>query len=86
MQKITLCIWCDMNAKVMMDYYKNIFKNSEIVEFNGVMGVMQIEGQNFQFLNGGPMYKFTEALSLSVSTNGQDETDYYWNALTKDGG
>jgi len=101
MQKITPFLWFDSQAEEAVDFYTSIFKNSKIglisrytkstEEVSGkpagsVMTVaFQLEGQNFVAINGGPEFKFTEAVSFVVSCETQEEIDYYWNKL-KEGG
>lgn len=91
MQKITTFLWFDGQAEEAMNYYVSIFKKSKILSINrhGDMvfgGSFEIEGQQFHTLNGGPMFKFNEAISLFVSCETQEEVDYYWDKLTADGG
>jgi predicted 3-demethylubiquinone-9 3-methyltransferase (glyoxalase superfamily) len=97
-QKIKPFLWFDHQAEEAANFYCSIFKNSEILKVErlpeGVPGpagsVMvvnfRLEGQQFIALNGGPMFKFTEAISFSIATETQEETDYYWNKLTSGGG
>lgn len=97
MQKIAPFLWFDNQAEEAANFYVSIFENSKIVSISrygdagpgpkgSVMTVsFQLAGQNFIALNGGPHYKFTEAISLSVSCESQDEVDRYWNALTEGG-
>ncbi len=102
MQKITPFLWFDDNAQEAVKFYTSIFKNSKIGKIarydeagekaagrpaGSVMTVeFQLEGQDFIALNGGPHFKFTEAISFVVSCKTQAEVDYYWNKLTADGG
>jgi predicted 3-demethylubiquinone-9 3-methyltransferase (glyoxalase superfamily) len=97
-QPITPCLWFDNKAEEAVNFYVSIFKNSKITEvlratMEGpapdapVMFIeFQINGQPFQALNGGPEFKFNEAISLSIECADQEEVDYYWDNLTKDGG
>ena len=91
-QKITPFLWFDDNAEEAMNFYTSIFKNSEIVSTsqgpNGKImgGTFQIDGQNFHVLNGGPLFKFNESISLFVNCNTQEEIDELWKKLTADGG
>jgi predicted 3-demethylubiquinone-9 3-methyltransferase (glyoxalase superfamily) len=95
-QKITTFLWFDNNAEEAMNFYVSIFKNSKILEvsrFSGpgpngtvTVGVFQLEGQQFMALNGGPHFKFTEAISLYVNCETQEEVDDLWNKLTAGGG
>jgi len=98
MQKITTFLWFDNNAEEAMNFYISIFKDSKILSVtrNGeggpgpkgsvLVGTFQLEGQEFMVLNGGPMFKFTEAISLYVSCETQQEVDDLWTKLTAGGG
>lgn len=98
MQKITNCLWFDTQAEEAVRFYTSIFKNSKILETaryteagpgqpGSVMTIrFQIEGQEFLALNGGPDFKFNEAVSFIVNCQDQAEVDYYWSKLTADGG
>ncbi|MGI8735420.1 MAG: VOC family protein [Pyrinomonadaceae bacterium] len=101
MQKITPFLWYDNNAEEAANYYVSVFKNSGIngitrYEEEGskaagrpagtVMTVeFQIEGQEFLALNGGPHFKFTEAVSFVVNCESQEEVDYFWEKLSESG-
>jgi predicted 3-demethylubiquinone-9 3-methyltransferase (glyoxalase superfamily) len=97
-QKITTFLWFDNNAEEAMDFYVSIFKDSKILEVSRygeagpgpkgqvMAGTFQLEGQQFMALNGGPHFKFTEAISLLVSCETQEEVDALWNKLTAGGG
>lgn len=101
MQKINPCLWFDHNAEEAVNYYLSIFKNSKIVgvsrygkaghEIHGrsagsVMTVaFELDGQRFIALNGGPYFKFNEAVSLQVNCETQEEADYYWERLSQGG-
>lgn len=97
-QKIKTFLWFDNNAEEAMNFYVSIFKNSKIVGISrygdagpGPKGsvmtaTFQLEGQEFIALNGGPLFKFTEAISLSVSCETQEEVDDLWKKLTAGGG
>ncbi len=100
-KQITPNFWFDTNAEEAVAFYTNIFKDSEIgrktyfgeegFEHHGMKAgtVMTIEftlnGQPFLALNGGPIFKFSEAVSFVIPCNNQDELDYYWNKLKEDG-
>ena len=96
-QKIIPFLWFDNQAEEAVNFYMDIFKNSKIKNIvrygeagpgpNGsVMTVsFELEGQDFTALNGGPQFKFTEAISFYVNCISQDEVDYYWEKLTEDG-
>lgn len=101
LQKITPCLWFDTEAEEAANFYVSIFKNSRIVrvlrygeaghEIHGmpagsVMTVeFELDDQRFTALNGGPHFKFNEALSLEVSCATQDEIDFFWSRLTEGG-
>lgn len=80
------CLWFDGKAKEAASYYCSIFKNSKIVSENPMVVIFELDGKKFMGLNGGPMFKFTEAVSFVVSCKDQEEIDYYWNSLTANGG
>ena len=98
MQKITPCLWFDGNAEEAVKFYTSVFRNSKVVSVTrcgeagpwpeGTVLVMyfQLEGQDFIALNGGPQFKFNEAISLSVDCETQQEVDELWTKLTADGG
>ncbi|KTC75940.1 DNA binding protein [Legionella birminghamensis] len=101
MQKIVPCLWFDKNAEEAVNFYLQIFRGSKIVQVShyGEVGqeqhgmpagtVMTIEfelnGQRFTALNGGPIFKFNEAVSLQIYCKTQEEIDYYWQHLGEDG-
>jgi len=97
-QKITTFLWFDNNAEEAANFYVSVFKNSRILETShytkvgpgpkgSVMTIsFELDGQQFTALNGGPQFKFTEAISLVVNCQSQEEVDYYWNKLSGDGG
>lgn len=92
MQKITPFLWFDGNAEQAMKFYVSVFKNSRIVSTMAgpdgkvMTGTFELEGQRFMALNGGPMFKFTEAISLFVNCETQAEVDELWSKLTAGGG
>lgn len=93
MQKITPFLWFNDNAEAAMNFYISIFKNSKILhvmrqgEGEPLMtATFQLEGQEFMALNGGPHFKFNEAISLFVSCDLQTEVDTLWAKLTANGG
>ncbi len=69
-----------------MNLYVSIFKEANVLSVSPMLVRFSLNGQEFSALNGGPMFKFTEAISLMVSCEDQEEVDYYWNALLADGG
>ncbi|MEX0936884.1 MAG: VOC family protein [Pirellulales bacterium] len=99
--RIAPCLWFDDQAEEAAEYYTSIFKDSEITaisrygeagrEFHGkepgsvVTVAFKLEGQPFTALNGGPLFKFNEAVSLQVNCETQDEVDYYWEKLSAGG-
>lgn len=101
MQKISPCLWFDRNAEEAVRFYASVFKDSKIGKISryGEAGhevhgqpagtVMTIEfeinGQSFTALNGGPVFKFNEAISFQVNCASQDEIDYYWERLSEGG-
>ena len=97
MQRISPCLWFDTQAEEAAEFYAGIFKNSKIksVTHYGEAGPMpagtvmvvtfELDGVEVIALNGGPIYKFSEAVSLSISCRTQAEVDHYWSALTKGG-
>ncbi len=84
MQKITPFLWFDKEAQEAAKFYTSIFKNSKITESNPMMASFELDGQTFIGLNGGPEYKFTEAVSFFVNCETQEEVDYYWEKLSAD--
>jgi predicted 3-demethylubiquinone-9 3-methyltransferase (glyoxalase superfamily) len=100
-QKITPCLWFDTEAEEAANAYVAIFKNSRILKIShygkegheihgmkagSVMTVeFEITGQRFVALNGGPHFKFNEAVSFQVHCDTQEEIDYYWDKLTAHG-
>jgi predicted 3-demethylubiquinone-9 3-methyltransferase (glyoxalase superfamily) len=101
MQKITPFLWFDDQAEEAAKFYVSIFKNSKIVSVNrydeegakaagrpkgSVMTVaFELDGQEFTALNGGPIFKFTEAISFVVHCETQNEVDHFWQKLTAGG-
>jgi predicted 3-demethylubiquinone-9 3-methyltransferase (glyoxalase superfamily) len=96
-QKITPFLWFDGNAEEAARFYVSVFKNSKIVTTvrygdagpgpkGSVMTVVfSLDGQEFIGLNGGPHFKFTEAVSFSIDCKTQEEVDYYWDRLSAGG-
>jgi predicted 3-demethylubiquinone-9 3-methyltransferase (glyoxalase superfamily) len=95
--KITPCLWFNFNAEEAVNYYLSIFKNGKILEVSHygdavpehkgkvLTLLFEIEGQRFQALNAGPQFPFTEAISLSVDCETQEEVDVLWSKLSADG-
>lgn len=86
MQKITTFLWYDGQAEEAAKFYVSLFKNSKIITSNPMMVIFELEGQQFYALNGGPQFKFTEAISLFVTCENQEEIDYFWSKFTANGG
>ncbi|MEJ0060340.1 MAG: VOC family protein [Terricaulis sp.] len=91
MSKITPCLWFDDRIEEAVNFYVSVFGDGKILSMsrNGdkvFTAMFEIEGQRFQALNGGPQFKFNEAVSFSVRCETQAEVDYYWDKLTADGG
>ena len=97
-QKITPYLWVEKDAKAVADYYLSIFKDGKLKDFQkfnskesgndaGIeTAVIEIAGMEFSILAAGPLFRFNEAVSFVINTKDQAETDYYWEALTKNGG
>ena len=101
-QKITPCLWVEKDAKIVAEYYLSIFKDGKLKDYQlfenmpGADGsgndgrfdtaLIELAGIEFSILAAGPMFKFNEALSLVINCKDQNEVDYYWDALTANGG
>ena len=101
MNKIAPCLWFDNNAEEAARFYTSIFKNSKVKQISrygdaaaraagrpkgSVLTVaFELDGQEFTALNGGPMFRFNEAISFQVNCENQEELDYYWNKLSEGG-
>ena len=101
MQKISPCLWFDDNAEDAVKFYSSIFKDAKVGNVTrygkegygihkkkegSVMTIdFEIEGQKFLALNGGPTFKFNEAISFQIYCDTQEEIDYYWSKLTEGG-
>jgi len=98
MNKITPFLWFDNQAEEAMNLYSSIFKNFKIINVSRygegapvpagtvMSATIELEGQTLMLLNGGPMYKFNESISLFVSCETQEEVDELWGKLTANGG
>jgi len=80
------CLWFDGNAKDAAEFYCSVFKNSKIIDDTPMVVTFELNGYKVMGLNGGPQFKFDEAVSLVVNCKTQEEIDYYWEKLTADGG
>ena len=97
MQKITPYLWFDTQAEEAVNFYISLFKNSKVLNVSrygeagprpagSIMTIsFQLDGQEFVALNGGPEFKFTEAISFCVDCATQEEVDRLWAKLTEDG-
>jgi predicted 3-demethylubiquinone-9 3-methyltransferase (glyoxalase superfamily) len=97
MQKITPFLWFDNQAEEAMNLYVSLFKNSKVLGVSRygeggpgpqgtvMTGTFQLDGQEFMALNGGPYFKFTEAISLFVNCETQEEVDELWEKLSEGG-
>jgi len=95
--RITPFLWFDSNAEEAVEFYLSVFKNSRRLdglrnseESSGQKASIltisfELDGQTFTALNGGPMFKFTEAVSFVVRCDSQEEVDYYWEKLSAGG-
>lgn len=99
--KISPFLWFDNQAEEAANFYTSIFKNSKISNIARYSGegakasgqpegtamtvAFTLDGQNFTALNGGPIFKFTEAVSFVVSCENQEEIDHFWNKFTEEG-
>ncbi len=99
MQRITPFLWFDHQAEEAANFYVSVFKNSKVKQIthytgeepSGMKGKVmtvdfELDGQQFVALNGGPQFKFTEAISLFVKCKDQAEVDLYWNKFLASGG
>lgn len=102
MQKISPFLWFDNQAEEAAKFYTTVFKNSKMgqisrydaaaskasgqLEGSAMTVSFQLDGTDFTALNGGPQFKFSEAISFSVICKDQNEIDYYWEKLTENGG
>ena len=80
------CLWFDGQAKAAAEFYCSIFKNSKIMEENPMVVIWELDDKKFMGLNGGPHFKFNEAVSFVIQCEDQTEIDHYWNHLTANGG
>jgi predicted 3-demethylubiquinone-9 3-methyltransferase (glyoxalase superfamily) len=100
-QRITPCLWFDQQAEQAANFYVSLFNNSKITKISryGEVGqevhkmkpgtvltvVFELDGQVITALNGGPIFKFNEAVSLMINCDTQQEVDHFWHALTAGG-
>ncbi len=100
-QKLTPCLWFDTQAEEAANFYISVFANSRIKQISRygksgqdvhskepgsvMMVAFELEGQTFTALNGGPQFKFSEAISFQVMCDSQDEIDHFWSRLSEGG-
>ena len=101
MSKIAPCLWFDSNAEEAVTFYTSVFRNSKVKQTSRygdaaaqaagrpkgsvLTIVFELDGQEFTALNGGPVFRFNEAVSFMVNCENQDELDHYWNKLSEGG-
>jgi predicted 3-demethylubiquinone-9 3-methyltransferase (glyoxalase superfamily) len=83
---LVTCLWFDGQAEAAAKYYCTVFKDSKITQVTPMVVTFELNGNKFMGLNGGPQFKFDEAISLMVNCDSQEEIDYYWNTFVNDGG
>jgi len=98
MQKISPFIWFDNNAEEAMNFYLLVFKDSKIIrvarnspgapgpEGAFLVATIQLDGQEIILMNGGPGHPLTDAISLTINCESQEDVDYYWDKLLEGGG
>src|SRR3982751_4523561 len=98
MQKISPFIWFDSNAEEAMNFYLSVFKDSKVIrvahntpaapgpEGQLLVASIELEGQEITLMNGGPGHPLTDAISLTINCETQEEVDYYWDKLLQGGG
>ncbi|QYO75406.1 VOC family protein [Devosia salina] len=93
MTSIMPCLWFDDRIDDAISFYTATFKEAQVLEVQrqapdapAFTAVIELAGQKFMLLNGGPRFTFNESVSFVIETDGQEETDYFWNRLTSDGG
>src|ERR1044072_2852672 len=100
-KRIAPCLWFDSEGEQAANYYVSIFPNSKVTQISrygkdgqethqretgsGMTVAFELDGQPFTTLNGGPLFKFNEAVSLQIFVEDQKEFDHYWNRLTAGG-
>ena len=85
MKKITPFLWFDKQAEEAARFYVSIFKNSKVISVSPMITTFVLDGQEFMALNGGPQFKFTEAISMYVDCATQEEVDSLWIKLSAGG-
>src|SRR5262249_7814920 len=101
LHKLTTCLWFDNEAEAAANFYVSVFKNAKLGHISRygnegqdvhgrapgsvMVAEFEIEGQSFIGLNGGPIFKFNEAVSFQIGCESQAEVDYYWDKLSAGG-
>lgn len=80
------CLWFDNQAQEAAKFYCSVFENAKITDDSEMVVTFKLNGEKFMALNGGPQFKFNEAVSLVVDCETQKEIDHYWKSLIADGG
>jgi predicted 3-demethylubiquinone-9 3-methyltransferase (glyoxalase superfamily) len=83
---ITPFLWFDNTVPQAVDFYKSVFPDAKVDFVSDFLALFELQGQRFYALNGGPQFKFTEAVSFFISVDTQEEIDYYWDKLIAGGG
>jgi len=83
---ITPFLWFDNTVPQAVDFYKSVFPDAKVDFVSDFLAMFELQGQRFYALNGGPQFKFTEAVSFFISVDTQEEIDYYWDKLIAGGG
>jgi predicted 3-demethylubiquinone-9 3-methyltransferase (glyoxalase superfamily) len=98
MKSLVPCLWFDTEAEEAMNFYTSVFKNSKKGKVSRygeagprpagmvITASFELNGIEFLALNGGPQFKFTEAISFQIPCESQEEVDYYWDKLIEGGG
>jgi predicted 3-demethylubiquinone-9 3-methyltransferase (glyoxalase superfamily) len=83
---ITPFLWFDNTVPQAVEFYTSVFPDAKVEMKSDFLAIFELQGQRFYALNGGPQFKFTEAVSFFISVDTQDEIDYYWDKLISGGG
>jgi predicted 3-demethylubiquinone-9 3-methyltransferase (glyoxalase superfamily) len=84
-KEIYPCLWFEDQAEEAAKYYCGIFENSRIISTSPIVTMFELNGKKFMGLNGGPHFKFNEAVSFVIECEDQKEIDHYWDKLTSGG-
>ncbi len=84
-KQIYPCLWFDGQAKEAAEFYCSVFENSKITADTALVVTFELDGKKFMGLNGGPNFKFNEAVSFVVNCDTQEEIDHYWFKLSEGG-